>query len=256
MMALGACTLLFLSKYVIGSIYKGYEFPVEEDAKIGVIWNGFSIPGKSVQEFSVEKLFSNVKNVQVKKLEVIQHWPAGCSPVSEGTYFLDTRECFTYNYILYVQPLFGKFDIIDIFLLTLVSLAMSIVRVFNSISYFFGTIYFAMTNELYYAIYKDFYSVNEFIPRIVLESNPYVNFSLPISPFFIANIMISLIIYILAIGFKLLTLLNSALNWLLGGIILRPFRINEKCPYRHMFMVLQGFILLVLLLEWGLEAGL
>jgi hypothetical protein len=72
--------ITFLSKYVIGSTYKGYEFPVEEDAKIGVIWNGFSIPGKSVQEFSVEKLFSNVKNVQVKKLEVIQHWPAGCSP--------------------------------------------------------------------------------------------------------------------------------------------------------------------------------
>jgi hypothetical protein len=113
-----------------------------------------------------------------------------------------------------------------------------------------------MMNDMYYLIYKEFCNVNEFIPPIVLESNPSVNFPLSISPFFIANIMISLIIYMLAIGFKLLALLNSALNWLFGRIILRPFRINEKCPYRHMFMVLQIFVLLILLLQWGLEAAL
>jgi hypothetical protein len=94
----------FLSKYVEGSAYKGYEFPIEKDARIRVIWNGFSIPGKSVREFSVEKLFSNVKNVQLKKLDAVQRWPAGCSPSSEGIYSLDSEECFAYNYVLYVQP--------------------------------------------------------------------------------------------------------------------------------------------------------
>jgi hypothetical protein len=84
--------------------------------------------------------------------------------------------------------------------------------------------------------------------------NPYINFSLPVVPFFIANIMISFIIYVLAIGFKFVALLNSGLNWTLGRIIFRPFRINEKSPYRYMFMVLQAFILLVLFLPWGLEA--
>jgi hypothetical protein len=169
---------------------------------------------------------------------------------------LETEECFAYNYVLYVQPLFNIFDFRDLFLLVLISFLTTIAGVFNSFTYFFGTIYLAMTKDMYYLIYKEFYNVNEFIPPFVLESNPHVNFSLPISPFFIGNIMISLVIYLLAIGFKLLTLLNNTLNWLLGRIIPRPFRINEKCPYRHMLLVLTGVIFMILLLEWGLEAAL
>lgn len=110
------------------------------------------------------------------------------------------------------------------------------------------------TNEIYYQIYNEVFRVDEFISTIILESNPYVNFPLPIHIFFIANIMIPFIIYVLAIGFKFVSLLNASLNWTFGRIIFRPFRINEKCPYRYMFMVLQAFILLVLIFQWGLEA--
>lgn len=224
--------------YVTSDMYKRYDLPLENVSHYNVQESSFSTTG-TADEF-LENYFRNFKNIKIKKLDQEHFWPTGCSQEAEGI-----NKCFNYNYVLYIRPFFDIGGFLRVFGNVLGTAANTLlITIVATVSYFYVGAFYFVPDQFYRIIYPLMDDrIGDMAATIMINSNPIINVQIPLTPFFLTTFLISLVVYLSAIGFKLLTFFNEILNRGLGRV---KFRISERVPFLQMAVFITVVTLLVL----------